>query len=112
MLRLDGDDPEPLITSRFTPRRTTMGAAVEVPHRLIEVTQRLLLDHLTARSQPLVLGTGPGKLSALLKVGWRSVSSWVPPRVLLDRKVPHVPGVRAVVTQGCVLRGGGRQTVT
>jgi hypothetical protein len=79
---------------------------------LAAFTSALLLDRLTARSQPLVLGTGPGKLSALLKVGWRSVSSWMPPRVLLDRKVPHVPGVRAVVTQGCVLRGGGRQTVT
>jgi hypothetical protein len=84
---------------------------IRVPHRLVEVTQRLLLDHLTACSQPLVLGAGPGKLPALVKVGWRSVSSWAPPGVLLDRKVPYVPGVRAMVTQGNALRGSGRQAV-
>jgi hypothetical protein len=50
MLGLDGDDPEPLITSRFTPRRPTVGAAVEVPHRLAEITQCLLLNRLTACS--------------------------------------------------------------
>jgi hypothetical protein len=76
-----------------------------------EVTQRLLLDHLTAYSQPLEFGAGPGKLPALLKIGRRAVSSRPPPRVLLDRKIPYVPGVRAVAAQCCFLRDSRCQAI-
>jgi hypothetical protein len=40
------------------------------------------------------------------------MASRMPPGLLLDRQVPHVPGVRAVLPQYCLLDRGRRQPVT
>ncbi len=58
-----------------------------------------------------MLGTGGGKLTALLQVARRALPARAPVRVLLDREVPHVPGVGAVIPQHRLLGGCGEQPV-
>jgi hypothetical protein len=72
----------------------------------------LLLHGLGARRQPRVLGSGGGQLTTLLHVGRCAGPARMPVRVLLDGKVPYVPGVCAVVPQHSLLGGGGEQPVT
>ena len=76
-----------------------------------EVAQRLLLYHLGAGSQPRVLSPRLRELPTLLQVTRSARPARMPVRVLLDREVPHVPGVRAVVPQHRFLGGGGEQPV-
>ena len=109
--RLDRDDPESLIPARLAPRRPAVGAGEEVRHGLGEVPQRLLLDHLAARAQPVVLRAGGGELAALLQVARRAGTAGPPPGLLLDRQVPHVPGMRAMVPQHRLLGGRREQPV-
>ena len=51
---------------------------------------------------------GRGELSALLQVAGRTLTARPPVRVLLDRQVPHVPGVAAVAPQHGLLAGRGQ----
>ena len=77
----------------------------------VEVPQRLLLhDH---RCPPPATGPGAGlgELAALLGEPRRWAPAGLPPRPLLHRQVPHVPGVRAVAQQHVLLRGCGVQPV-
>jgi len=100
-------DPESLIPAGFAPGRPP-GQVVGVEergHSPGEVTQRLLLHRLGASSQPRVLGAGGGELPTLLQVAWSAGPAWAPVLVLLDGQVPHVPGVRAVVSQYRFLNG-------
>jgi hypothetical protein len=109
-------DPESLIPAGLAPRRPPgrIRRVEECGHRLGEVAQGLLLDRLGAGSQPRVLGSGPGELSALLQVARRVPAARVPVGVLLDGRVPYVPGVAAVVPQHRLLGGSpappGRRT--
>jgi hypothetical protein len=70
-----------------------------------------LLHHLRALPQPIMLRAGGCELSALLKIARRVRPARMPVSVLLDRKVPHVPGVRAMTLQHCLLGGCGKQPV-
>jgi hypothetical protein len=102
-------DPESLIPAGLAPRRPPGRAArvEERGHCLGEVPQCLLLHGLGAGGQPRVPGPGLGELPALLQVARGALAARVPPGVLLDGEVPHVPGVRAVVPQHRFL--GGRR---
>src|SRR6266508_4608305 len=124
--RPDRDDTESLVHVAFAPRRRgrrrwpllrrPVGAAgAPLPERRepggvggVEVPQRLLLDDHAARRQPRIGGSGLGELPALLGEP-RCRAARLPPRPLLHRQVPHVPGVRAVAQQHVLLRGGGVQ---
>jgi hypothetical protein len=104
-------DTEPLIAARLAPRRLAVGASEEVRHRLGEVPQRLLLDHLASQAQPSVLRASDGELAALLSIPRHTGTSWPPPGLLLDCQVPHEPGVGAVVPQDDLLVGRRVQAV-
>jgi len=114
LARFDGDDPESLVPARLAPRRPLRRIRpVEGRcYRLGEVPQRLLLHYLTARTQPVMFRTDSGKLPTLLQIARRALPSRMPVRVLLDGKVPHVPGVRAMVPQYCLLGGCKDQPVS
>src|SRR4030095_11760965 len=53
---------------------------------------------------------GLGELPALLGEPWRSAGG-LPPRPLLHRQVPHVPGVRAMAQERFLLRRHGVQPI-
>ena len=107
------NDPEPLVSAGLPPSRTSGRVAriEERGHGLCEVPQCLLLYRLRACGQPRVLGAGLCELSALLRVAGRALSARVPVGVLLDGQVPHVPGVRAVFPQHCLLGRCGEQAI-
>jgi hypothetical protein len=83
----------------------------EVRLRLRVVTQGLLLHHLRACGQPRILGASLGELPTLLQVTGSARPSRTPMRLLLDRKIPHVPSMCAVTPQDCLLGLGGEQAV-
>jgi hypothetical protein len=78
---------------------------------LREVAQGLLLNHLAASAQPVVLGARLSKLAALLQIPRRTVTAGTPPRVLLYRQIPYEPGVRTMITQHDFLSGQGIEPV-
>ena len=109
----EGDDSEPLVLAGLAPGRPPgrVRRVEERSHRLSEIPQGLLLHHLRACGQPWVSGAGSGELPALLQVARRARAARTPVRVLLDREVPHVPGMRAVVPQHRLLGGRGKQAI-
>jgi len=74
----------------------------EVDERLCEILQSLLLHHAGSFSQPWVLGTGGGQLSALVHEV-DGTAPWLPPRALLESEVVHEPGVRTMSAQDRLL---------
>jgi len=74
-------------------------------------SQCLLLHHLRAGSQPQVHRPHLGKLPALLQVARSALPARAPVPVLLDREVPHEPGLGAMVPQHHLLGGRGDQAV-
>lgn len=74
-----------------------MSPGEEMLHRLREVAERLLLDGLAPISEPGKQPTGLGELTRLFEVPRRATSTGLPPSVLLDGEVVHVPGVRTVL---------------
>jgi hypothetical protein len=112
-MRLDADLPESFVHPLLAPGRPLVRPGEEVRHRLREITQRLLLHRLRPGPQPPELGAGLGQLPGLLVVVRCPAPSVPGPEaVLLDRQIPHIPGVRAMPEQGGVLLGRGGQTVT
>jgi hypothetical protein len=111
VMRLDRDLPKPLVHTGFAPRRAPVRATEEVPHRLREIPQRLLLHRLRARRQPIVFCAGRGQLRALLVVDTRAVAR-LPMRLLLDRQIPHVPGMAAMLGQPRHLSSRPKQPVS
>jgi hypothetical protein len=85
-----------------------MGAVEEVPHRLGEVSQGLLLNGLRPGCQPLVFGAGCSQLGALLVVAGR-LAPRLPMLLLLDGQIPHKPGMTAVFSQRCRLLKARKQ---
>jgi hypothetical protein len=76
----------------------------------MKIAECLLLDGLAARPQPVIPGPGCGELTALLQVSRCAVAPAPPPRLLLDREVPHKPGVGAVLPHhNRLLRRGCQQ---
>ena len=106
-------DPEPLIPPGLAPRRSPSRVArVEKRgHRPGEVPQCLLLHHLAACSQPVVLRPRLGELSALFQIAWPARPAGAPVPVLFNGQIPHVPGVPAVIPQYRFLGGCGKQPV-
>jgi hypothetical protein len=80
-------------------------------HRLGKVPQCLLLHCLGASGQPRMLVADHRELPTLLHVAWSTPTARMPVQVLLDREVPHVPGVRAVVPQHGFLGGPGKEAI-
>jgi hypothetical protein len=93
------NDPESFVPPRFPPRRPSARPVEEAGHRLREVSQRLLLNHKRACAEPWMLRPSPGELPRLLQVARRTPSARSPVRMLLNRQVPHIPGVRTVGKQ-------------
>jgi hypothetical protein len=113
MLGLNSYDSESLIPSGLPPRWPS-GRVVRVQergHRLREVTQGLLLHHLGARRQPWMLGAGCGELSALLQIARCARPAGTPMRVLLDREIPYITCVSAVVPEHRLLGGRRAQPI-
>lgn len=108
MGRLDANLAEPLMHAGLAPRGAAMGAREIVPHRLREITQRLLLYGLRSGGQPVIFGAGLGQLRRLFVVP-RGVASWLPTLLLLHRQVPDQPGMSAMLQQHCLLRGCRQQ---
>jgi hypothetical protein len=129
------DHAEPLILVSFTAARQPVRARIEVPHRLIEVPQRLLLNHHRPGREPCALRAGFGKHPGLLHIPRHrpdgptflvdvfdtipadlanrfAIGLQLPELVQIPGQVPHLPGMRAVLHQDCFLRGGGVQPVS
>lgn len=102
---------EPHIPSRFPPRRPAIGASEVVPHRLVKVSQRLLLHDRASAAQPGELCTPFSQLSRLFVVSRRPRAPRKPMGMLLHREVPHEPRVRTVHQQATFLRGRRQQPV-
>src|SRR5690606_7407722 len=95
--------PEPLTPPALAPGRTTVTAAEEVAHGLREILQRLLLDDDRPRPQPRECRPRLGQLPALLGEPRRTLTSRPPARVLLNREIPHKPGMPAMLQQRLLL---------
>ena len=107
-MRFHRNLPKPLMHTGFTPPRAAVSAAEEVPHRLCEIPQRLLLHRLTPGPKPHVLGAGLGQLRGLLDVAG-SPAARLPMLLLLHRQIPHIPRIPAVRQQGRLLLSGRQQ---
>jgi hypothetical protein len=107
------NNSESLVPPGFPPRRTPgwISRIKEGRHCLSEVTQSLLLYRLGTCGQPRVRRTGSGELAALLQIARSAHTALVPVRVLLDRQVPHEPGVGTMVPQYHLLGWRGVQPV-
>ena len=111
VMRLDRHLPESFVHTRFAPRRAPVRAAEEVAHRLSEIPQRLLLHRLRTGRQPLVFGAHRGQLRTLLGVARRATAR-LPMLLLLDRQIPHVPGVAAMLSQNRRLLSSRKQPIS
>lgn len=83
---LTATNAEPVVLALSAKRGTPMGSTEVVPHRLVEIPQRLLLYHLRALTQPLKLGSRLRQLASL-----RDESLTPPPR---QRSNPAHPQTR------------------
>ena len=92
-------DAEPFVPACLPPRGFPVRAFEEVVHGMREVPKSLLLHDVASFMKPRVLCAGGGELTALLHESRRGTPPRTPPRLLLDRQVPHEPGVRAMSQQ-------------
>ena len=111
VMRLDRHLPESFVHTRFAPPRAPVRAAEEVAQRLSEIPQRLLLHRLRTGRQPLVFGARRGQLRTLLGVARRATAR-LPMLLLLDRQIPHVPGVAAMLSQNRRLLSSRKQPIS
>ena len=102
VVRLEPDLPEAFMHASLTPRRAAMAARKEIPHRLGEVPQRLLLHRVRPGRQPLVFGTDLGQLRRLLVVT-RGAAARLPQLLLLYGQIPHKPRMPAMLQQDHLL---------
>ena len=108
MTRLHADLPEALVHAGLAPRRAMMGAGKEVPRRLGEVPQRLLLHCVRPLGQPPVSGAHLGQLRRLLVVP-RCATARLPKLLLLHGEIPHEPRMPAMLQQQHLLSRRGQQ---
>jgi hypothetical protein len=111
MLRLNRDNTEPFVASGLAPCRPTVSTREQVLHGLVKIAQRLLLHHLAAGGQPRMFPPRGGELSALLQVTRSIRPPWAPPRLLFAGKIPHEPGVGAMLPQNCLVGSRRAQAV-
>jgi hypothetical protein len=104
----DRDDPEPAAPP--TPPRPPVGPSEKVRPRLGEVLERLLPHHNRPGGRPPELRARLGQLTALLSEPWRGPEPGSPVGVLLDRQVPHEPGMPAMLGQHGLLGRRGLKT--
>ena len=113
VLPASAHDTKSFVPAGFAPQRPP-GRVLRIEeggHRSGEVAQRLLLHRLRSCGQPWVLRAYGGELPTLLQVAGATLPPRAPVRVLLNGQVPHVPGVRAVIPQNCLLGGRGKHAV-
>ena len=108
VVRFDRDLPKSLVHTGFAPRRAAVCSSGKVAHSLGEVPQSLLLHGLGASREPVVHGAGRGQLSALLVIAGR-VATGLPMLLLLDRQVPHIPGMTTMLSQHHLLLRSRKQ---
>ncbi len=109
--RLDRHLSEPFVHTGFAPGRAPVRATEEVTHRLREIPQRLLLHRLGSGRQPRIFGARGGQLRTLLVVARRATAR-LPMLLLLDRQIPNIPGVAAVLSQPRRLLSSRKQPIT
>jgi hypothetical protein len=102
---LGSDDTETLASTGFTPGGPPTGAGVETLDGLVEIPQRLLLHSLRAVPQPSERRSRLSQLPSLLDVSRCRTFVARPHRPLLERQVPHIPRMAALLLQGALLRG-------
>ena len=102
VMRFQTDLPKPFMHTSFTPPRAAMRTREETPHRLREISQRLLLHCLTPSTEPPIFRTSLRQLGRLLHVAG-SLTAWLPVLLLLHRQVPHIPCVSAMPQQRLLL---------
>ena len=111
MRGLHRDDTKALIPASLAPRRPAVCPAEEVRHGPREIPQCLLLNHLAAHTQPGMLPARGGQLPALLQVAGSVLPAGPPKLMLLDREIPHEPGMPAMLPQHRLLGRRRKQTV-
>jgi hypothetical protein len=109
--RLHGDHSESLIASGLAPARPAVCACEEISYRLREISQSLLLDHLTSRTQPAEGSASLSELSALLQIRRCMNPPRLPPGILLDSKIPYEPSVCAMLSKGRFLCSCRNETI-
>lgn len=109
---LESDNSESLIFVGPSPGRSAMGSRHLVSDRLGKVSQSLLLYHLASRTQPVEFRSCFGELATLSQVSRCAFTAGMPPRMLLNGKVPHETRMRAVFSQNSLLCGTWIQTVS
>jgi hypothetical protein len=113
MRGLERNNSESLVSPCLAPCRPAcrVRRVEEGNHRVGEVPQGLLLNHLGARGQPVILGAEGGELATLHEVARSARPARAPVRMLLHREIPHIPGMRAVISQQRFLSRRGKQAV-
>ena len=109
VMRFYADLPKPFVHTSFTPRRTAVCAIEQIPHRLREIPQSLLLHGLTSSTKPRVLGAGLRQLRALLYIAGCPATP-LPLLLLLHRQIPHIPRVPAMCQQRQLLLRSRQQS--
>jgi hypothetical protein len=103
--------PEPFVPPGLAPRGSAVGSGEEVPHSLVVVADRLLLDDHAAVAKPRVVRSRLGKLSAPSGETRHRLSSRTPPRLLLDAEIPYISGMCTVPQQYALLFGSRLKTI-
>lgn len=111
VMRFDRHLPETFMHTGFAPRRVPVSTCEEVPHRLSEIPQRLLLHGLRPGRQPREGGASLGQLRCLFVIA-RRLTARPPKPLLLHRQIPHEPGLPAMLGQRHHLLSSGQQPVT
>lgn len=108
---LDVNDPKAFVTAGLPPRWPRVCSGKEIRHCLTEVTQRLLLHYHRTRRKPRELPTRFAQLPTLKRVAGRTATAGPPPGMLLHSKIPHKPGLRAMLGQSSLLHRRGQQAI-
>lgn len=102
---LDTDDAEAFVLPGLPPGRSPVGTSPDISESPVEVSQRLLLHRVRPRAEPVELCSCRGQLPALVGEAWCRLLVRSPHRRLLERQVPYVPRMSAVIEQRVLLRG-------
>jgi len=110
--RAHRDDPESFVAPSLPPRWLAVRPSEEPLHRLVVITNRLLLHDYTSVGQPRIVSTGLGQLATPFDPARHSSSVPSPPGFLLYAQVPHVPSMPTVFQQHRLLCGSRLKAIT
>jgi hypothetical protein len=96
---LDHDDPEAFMPTRLAPRGLAASSGEKRLHRAMVIADGLLLNDRTAGCEPGIVRAGLSQLPATLVEPRHWPTPWLPVGLLLNAKIPHIPGMRAVLQQ-------------